>query len=340
MGLIALRCPHCSGDIQFDMDRNFGFCNYCGTKLIRDDIVASNISISNDIEIKSCIELGKESLLLGDFNKCEYYVEKARSLDNKIADEYYLLAACNKLSSEEYLKYINQASDLRDLNIFGLNDCNSFQVTRIIFSIPKHKNIFKPSKTTIKIDGFELTTIFGADVEKQISVVPGYHEMIVEAQCQGSNGISMHTMHEKFNTNNVNSFSMHCTTWDFSVYLKKEFKNNCKNLTSAKLNSQELTQTNSNAFIKIKLPESTLGAEGNFFRFVLEDNNGVRIDSGECNEIINIKNPSSLLKLKLKQINKKGLRKIELSQDLLLEVEEGKQYNIVLIEGIFTILKE
>ena len=40
MVLIALKCPHCGGDIQLDDSREFGFCLYCGTKIaVRDEVV-------------------------------------------------------------------------------------------------------------------------------------------------------------------------------------------------------------------------------------------------------------------------------------------------------------
>ena len=34
MGMVALKCPACGADIQLDDSREFGFCNYCGTKVI------------------------------------------------------------------------------------------------------------------------------------------------------------------------------------------------------------------------------------------------------------------------------------------------------------------
>lgn len=36
MGFIALKCPSCGADISLDESRDFGFCQYCGTKVMRD----------------------------------------------------------------------------------------------------------------------------------------------------------------------------------------------------------------------------------------------------------------------------------------------------------------
>ena len=34
MKMQVVTCPNCSGEVQVDMDREFGFCSFCGTKII------------------------------------------------------------------------------------------------------------------------------------------------------------------------------------------------------------------------------------------------------------------------------------------------------------------
>lgn len=34
MGIVLLRCPHCNGELQFEDNREFGFCQYCGAKVM------------------------------------------------------------------------------------------------------------------------------------------------------------------------------------------------------------------------------------------------------------------------------------------------------------------
>ncbi|MBR4226396.1 MAG: hypothetical protein IKR86_06455 [Candidatus Methanomethylophilaceae archaeon] len=34
MDIIALKCPECHGDLQLDAGRGFGFCQYCGTRIV------------------------------------------------------------------------------------------------------------------------------------------------------------------------------------------------------------------------------------------------------------------------------------------------------------------
>ena len=46
MGFIALRCPSCGAEIELDESRDFAFCSYCGTKIVRDkQIVEHNVNV-------------------------------------------------------------------------------------------------------------------------------------------------------------------------------------------------------------------------------------------------------------------------------------------------------
>ena len=42
MGLVAMKCPGCGANIELDDSREFGFCNYCGTKVMQDKIVVEH----------------------------------------------------------------------------------------------------------------------------------------------------------------------------------------------------------------------------------------------------------------------------------------------------------
>ncbi len=50
MPVIALKCPNCRGDLELDSTREFGFCQYCGTKImIQEEMVniVNNLNGSN-----------------------------------------------------------------------------------------------------------------------------------------------------------------------------------------------------------------------------------------------------------------------------------------------------
>lgn len=47
MGIVTLKCTHCRGDVQLDDTREYGFCMYCGTKiLIQQDVNNINVNVT------------------------------------------------------------------------------------------------------------------------------------------------------------------------------------------------------------------------------------------------------------------------------------------------------
>ena len=49
MGFVAAKCPNCGATIELSEDREYGFCTYCGTKVVQDKIVVEHrgkVSIS------------------------------------------------------------------------------------------------------------------------------------------------------------------------------------------------------------------------------------------------------------------------------------------------------
>lgn len=53
MKVKVLKCPECGANIEFEEDRNFCFCSYCGCKIVIDDEnkknVTKNINITKNI---------------------------------------------------------------------------------------------------------------------------------------------------------------------------------------------------------------------------------------------------------------------------------------------------
>ena len=49
MPLIALKCPQCNADLEIDSEREFMYCEYCGTKVMRD----SHTQITNNYTNKT-----------------------------------------------------------------------------------------------------------------------------------------------------------------------------------------------------------------------------------------------------------------------------------------------
>ena len=42
MRFIKFNCPNCGANIELDESREFGFCQYCGTKIVQDKIIVEH----------------------------------------------------------------------------------------------------------------------------------------------------------------------------------------------------------------------------------------------------------------------------------------------------------
>ena len=84
MKIIALKCPNCNADIELDQDREFGFCNYCGTKImIADDVqkVSGTVNINRSSEINNILKRAKDYEERQMLDDAEKYYDRALDID-------------------------------------------------------------------------------------------------------------------------------------------------------------------------------------------------------------------------------------------------------------------
>ena len=84
MAFIALKCPACGADISLDDSRDFGFCQYCGTKIVQDKTIIEHrgsVSIDHTNEIGNLLILGKRLFNQNRFTEAESYFRKVLELD-------------------------------------------------------------------------------------------------------------------------------------------------------------------------------------------------------------------------------------------------------------------
>lgn len=84
MGFIALSCPKCGAEITLDETREFGFCQYCGTKIVQDKQVIEHrgsVKIDHDEEIANLLMRGDTLSQQGRLLEAEKYYKKVLELD-------------------------------------------------------------------------------------------------------------------------------------------------------------------------------------------------------------------------------------------------------------------
>ena len=62
MNFISLTCPNCSGDIELDNAKEFGFCMHCGHKVLLRQSVPQKIKLDESEKIEKLLKMGRSSL--------------------------------------------------------------------------------------------------------------------------------------------------------------------------------------------------------------------------------------------------------------------------------------
>lgn len=91
MGFKAVKCPACGSTIELDESREFGFCSYCGTKVVQDKIVVEHrgsISVSGVANDQSLLDRAFLFLEDSDFSNANLYFEKVLDINPKCSKAY------------------------------------------------------------------------------------------------------------------------------------------------------------------------------------------------------------------------------------------------------------
>ena len=77
MGFVTVKCPDCGATVNLDGSREYGFCNYCGAKVMQDKVVVEHrgsVSINNSPKIEQWLKSARTSMSTG-FNEqaAKYY---------------------------------------------------------------------------------------------------------------------------------------------------------------------------------------------------------------------------------------------------------------------------
>lgn len=88
--ILNLKCPNCGGELQVQSDREFCFCQYCGTKILLSDENKKTININKNVTYTTVNEADKlraenERLKLENDIYKERETEKFNNKFSKIA---------------------------------------------------------------------------------------------------------------------------------------------------------------------------------------------------------------------------------------------------------------
>ena len=82
MGFIPMVCPQCGAQVQLDDSREFGFCSYCGTKIVQEKVVVEHrgsVGVDHSGEIDNLLRRASEYVQRGDTDGAEIYYNRKRT---------------------------------------------------------------------------------------------------------------------------------------------------------------------------------------------------------------------------------------------------------------------
>lgn len=91
MGFIKVSCPSCGGDVELSGDREYGFCTFCGSKIVRDKILVEhkgNISLNGVANEKSLLERAFLFIESKDFINAQNYFERVLDINPRCSRAY------------------------------------------------------------------------------------------------------------------------------------------------------------------------------------------------------------------------------------------------------------
>lgn len=83
--LISLKCPNCNGDVQMDDAREFGFCMFCGTKLMNQKN-EMNLRLDESNKLVNLLKNAKVQLQLCNYGTALTLADEALRIDADCQD--------------------------------------------------------------------------------------------------------------------------------------------------------------------------------------------------------------------------------------------------------------
>lgn len=172
MSLIALKCPSCGGNLEFEDSREFGFCQYCGTKIMISQEINNTVNNTvNNFNSTTIISNGKEEQNRrkisaaqkaadeGNYEAAKTIADDILLNDSTFAEAYLVLLKCAALRDFREYGYILKVSESTVRSYYSQyhlysNDARSFKEVLNDIGVSYTKET-----VAIRIQGGALTTV-------------------------------------------------------------------------------------------------------------------------------------------------------------------------------------
>ena len=177
MTLIALKCPNCSGDVQLDDGREFGFCIYCGTRIMISDFVTRKIEIDYSGKASSYADIALDWLRRGEKERAKEYADKALDEDPLNPDAWYVKGMLSEDRVDKNMAFERSIKSNRpDVVEATKKELDELEKGFVVMIVNEIYQIALPGQ--VLVDG---KSVFSTrDPGKKIVMSPGLHEFVIQ----------------------------------------------------------------------------------------------------------------------------------------------------------------
>lgn len=196
MSLVTLKCPNCTGKLEFEDSREFGFCQYCGYKVMIQQEINNTINNYNNTTIftddkaeqnKKIMAAAEKALSERNYESAEELAKSVLERDVTFANAYLailLSQAHKKFDMQKYLSESDRAALQQYFDKYHLYSSDSRSMKEIISSIGINYNFEELFENYNKAEMEKIT----ASAEKRLKDLnsairhAGYSDTVNESQ--------------------------------------------------------------------------------------------------------------------------------------------------------------
>ena len=173
MPLIALKCPECGGDIQLDDAREFGFCMYCGCKVLLERAAPAG----RPPNLRNILVLAYECIASEDWASAKPKVEQALMIDIDCPDAWFMKAlvcsAAGDWEGERRAAERGRSLEGRSLGVMSYEDYARRACKRVTFTL-ECGFTRQGAEVMLEVDGMPAILRGGLTLK----LTPGRHEVV------------------------------------------------------------------------------------------------------------------------------------------------------------------
>lgn len=196
MKVVALKCPNCAGEIQLDSTREFGFCMYCGSKvLIQKE--TDHRSDNDKQKIDAWTTLGLEAIKFGKVDDADRYANNIIENDINNPNGWYIKGCASKgdlkYSIECWKKALAHPSidpNLQNILKNALADPYKYLIRvkkKVTFQRENQVYLVNPD-VKVFIDG-KLVTTLPTGSTREIELEIGKHDLLMKCAFRKFEGL-------------------------------------------------------------------------------------------------------------------------------------------------------